>query len=99
MRGILQNTDTRTDTDHMDEHGQRSPGSVLVCPCVHDRPRRFAFRCRFLYIPRRPMADTNPLPAVTLYTDGGADPNPGTGGWAAILLDPATGKTMELSGG
>jgi ribonuclease HI len=45
------------------------------------------------------MADTNPLPAVTLYTDGGADPNPGTGGWAAILLDPATGKTMELSGG
>ncbi|HEV7507749.1 MAG TPA: ribonuclease HI [Thermoanaerobaculia bacterium] len=45
------------------------------------------------------MADTNPLPAVTLYTDGGADPNPGLGGWAAILLDPLTGKAMELSGG
>jgi ribonuclease HI len=45
------------------------------------------------------MADANPLPAVTLYTDGGADPNPGTGGWAAILLDPSSGKAMELSGG
>jgi ribonuclease HI len=45
------------------------------------------------------MADQTPLPAVTIYTDGGADPNPGTGGWAAILLDPASGKTRELSGG
>jgi ribonuclease HI len=39
------------------------------------------------------------LPQVTIYTDGGADPNPGTGGWAAILLDPLSGKTRELSGG
>ncbi|HEV7786851.1 MAG TPA: ribonuclease HI, partial [Thermoanaerobaculia bacterium] len=45
------------------------------------------------------MADVDPLPAVTVYTDGGADPNPGLGGWAAILLDPLTGKAMELSGG
>jgi len=45
------------------------------------------------------MAETNPLPAVTIYTDGGADPNPGLGGWAAILLDPQTGKALELSGG
>jgi ribonuclease HI len=45
------------------------------------------------------MAATTPLPEVTIYTDGGADPNPGTGGWAAILLDPASGKTRELSGG
>ena len=40
-----------------------------------------------------------PLPEVTIYTDGGADPNPGTGGWAAILIDPATGKAKEISGG
>jgi ribonuclease HI len=39
------------------------------------------------------------LPEVTIYTDGGAEPNPGTGGWAAILLNPATGKVKELSGG
>jgi ribonuclease HI len=39
------------------------------------------------------------IPEVTIYTDGGADPNPGRGGWAAILLDPATGKVRELSGG
>ncbi|MBW8874658.1 MAG: ribonuclease HI [Acidobacteria bacterium] len=45
------------------------------------------------------MPDTPSLPEVTIYTDGGADPNPGTGGWAAILLDPASGKVKELSGG
>jgi ribonuclease HI len=40
-----------------------------------------------------------PTPEVTLYTDGGAEPNPGFGGWAAILLDPASGAVRELSGG
>ena len=34
---------------------------------------------------------------VTIYTDGGCDPNPGTGGWAAVLLYKAVVK--ELSGG
>ena len=34
---------------------------------------------------------------VTIYTDGGCDPNPGVGGWAAVLLH---GKVVkELSGG
>lgn len=34
---------------------------------------------------------------VTIYTDGGCSPNPGTGGWAAILI---FGKHQrELSGG
>ena len=42
---------------------------------------------------------TATLSEVTVFTDGGADPNPGTGGWAAILLDPASGKALELSGG
>jgi ribonuclease HI len=42
---------------------------------------------------------TTTLPRVTIYTDGGADPNPGTGGWAAILVDDATGAARELSGG
>jgi len=48
------------------------------------------------------MTDPTPpslRPQVTIYTDGGADPNPGTGGWAAVLIDPATGRTRELSGG
>ncbi len=45
------------------------------------------------------MPNSLSLPAVTIYTDGGADPNPGMGGWAAILLDPASGKALELSGG
>ncbi len=42
---------------------------------------------------------SEPLPEVTIFTDGGADPNPGTGGWAAILIDTASGKARELSGG
>ena len=34
--------------------------------------------------------------AVHIYTDGGCDPNPGVGGWAAVLL--YKGKERELSG-
>ena len=34
---------------------------------------------------------------VVVYTDGGCDPNPGVGGWAAILIHKETRK--ELSGG
>mgnify|MGYP006301295803 CR=1 FL=1 len=37
------------------------------------------------------------LPGVTIYTDGGAAPNPGTGGWAAVLM--WGGKERELRGG
>jgi ribonuclease HI len=39
----------------------------------------------------------NELPAVTIYTDGACDPNPGPGGWAALLR--SAGHTKELSGG
>ena len=34
---------------------------------------------------------------VIIYTDGGCDPNPGVGGWGAILIFDDT--TKELSGG
>ena len=34
---------------------------------------------------------------VTIYTDGGADPNPGLGGWAAVMQ--YDGRMKELSGG
>lgn len=41
------------------------------------------------------MSDSRPK--VTIYTDGGCQPNPGAGGWAALLM---TGEhTRELSGG
>ena len=33
---------------------------------------------------------------LEIYTDGGADPNPGPGGWGAVILDP--GGRRELSG-
>jgi len=36
-------------------------------------------------------------PTVTIYTDGGADPNPGPGGWAALLLW-RNGKVDGISG-
>ncbi len=38
------------------------------------------------------------LPKVTIYTDGGANPNPGPGGWAAVLLSADKKKPRELSG-
>ena len=36
------------------------------------------------------------LPHVTIYTDGACEPNPGPGGWAALLLFGRHEK--ELSG-
>jgi ribonuclease HI len=38
-------------------------------------------------------------PRVTIFTDGGADPNPGPGGWGVVLIHSATGAVKELSGG
>lgn len=38
------------------------------------------------------------MPNVIIYTDGGASPNPGLGGWAAILYSPAHNKTREIWG-
>jgi ribonuclease HI len=44
------------------------------------------------------MASNNiSKPHVTIYTDGGCEPNPGVGGWAALLL--FDGARKELSGG
>jgi ribonuclease HI len=36
------------------------------------------------------------LQEVTIYSDGACDPNPGKGGWAALIITPQ-GK-MEISG-
>ncbi len=36
-------------------------------------------------------------PHIDIYTDGGCSPNPGPGGWAAVLIHPQ--RTRELSGG
>lgn len=36
------------------------------------------------------------LPRVTIYTDGACEPNPGPGGWAALLITSSQEK--ELSG-
>lgn len=36
---------------------------------------------------------------VSIYTDGGADPNPGAGGWGAVILDQEGQSARELSGG
>jgi len=37
------------------------------------------------------------LPQVKIYTDGGCDPNPGLGGYGAVVLHPK--KRAEVSGG
>jgi ribonuclease HI len=46
-----------------------------------------------------PPAAPLPLPFVRLFTDGACSGNPGPGGWGFILRHPATGKTIERSGG
>ena len=38
------------------------------------------------------------LPHITIYTDGGCNPNPGPGGWGAILIQD-DGTEIELSDG
>ena len=37
--------------------------------------------------------------ARVIYTDGGASPNPGAGGWGVVSIEPSTGEITELSGG
>lgn len=39
----------------------------------------------------------NDLPRVVIYTDGACDPNPGPGGWAALLK--FRGRQKTLTGG
>lgn len=38
------------------------------------------------------------LPHITIYTDGGCNPNPGPGGWGAVLIQD-DGTEIELSDG
>jgi len=44
------------------------------------------------------MPSSNPLPQTAIYTDGGCNPNPGPGGWAAILIPLVGQEPQELSG-
>lgn len=37
------------------------------------------------------------LPRVRIYSDGACDPNPGPGGWAALLLFESSEKTLTGS--
>ena len=45
-----------------------------------------------------PMTTQN-KPQITIYTDGGCRPNPGPGGWGALLLDADDNPLHEMSGG
>lgn len=39
-------------------------------------------------------------PHIIIYTDGACSPNPGNGGWAAILISPGhNNRRREISGG
>ena len=40
-----------------------------------------------------------PKPHLELYTDGACSGNPGPGGWAYLIKDPATGSVKECWGG
>lgn len=41
-----------------------------------------------------PPAEKSPGAPVVIYTDGGADPNPGIGGWAAVLRYGGTERVL-----
>ncbi len=43
------------------------------------------------------MSEPDALPEVVIYTDGACDPNPGPGGWAALLLLGRHRKTLTGS--
>jgi len=43
------------------------------------------------------VMNDNSTPHVEIYTDGGCEPNPGPGGYGAVLLHPR--KRAEASGG
>ncbi len=42
--------------------------------------------------------ENHPDSELVLYTDGGASPNPGPGGWGVVFVERASGKKRELSG-
>lgn len=44
------------------------------------------------------MTEPAALPHVQIYTDGACSPNPGLGGWGAVLISAAHGARRELSG-
>lgn len=46
-----------------------------------------------------PQSRTRGAPAIDVYTDGGADPNPGPGGWGVVILSEQGKRERELSGG
>ncbi len=46
---------------------------------------------------RHPLELPDDAPSVLVHTDGGCTPNPGPGGWGAILWTP--GHELEIGGG
>lgn len=51
-------------------------------------------------IPKKELEESLSMPnlqQVTIYTDGACDPNPGPGGWAAILIYPKHEKILTGS--
>ena len=45
-----------------------------------------------------PQSQSDDLPEVQLFTDGGCSGNPGPGGWAFVLRHPSSGKEIERFG-
>ena len=58
------------------------------------------YRRRRAKAPRAPETPVAARPGEALvWTDGACSGNPGPGGWAAIVVGPDDGGTVELSGG
>ena len=44
------------------------------------------------------MSSSKQLQHVDIYTDGACSPNPGRGGWGALLISRSHAKRLEISG-
>jgi ribonuclease HI len=65
-------------------------------PMVGENCPNFPVIFDFVY-PNRYIWIMEVIKEVTIYTDGGCEPNPGTGGYGAVLM--YCGRRKELSGG
>lgn len=64
----------------------------MSCPVLH-----CYLRTDVLQYAKTQRQDDDLAKKVTIYTDGGCSPNPGPGGWAALLI--YNGTQQEISGG
>lgn len=81
---------TKTGTDHISVHLKNEKGLAQIFIDSSEN-RRYGWHAETM--------NAEPKQEVTIYTDGACQPNPGPGGWGAVLLYPGRKKPVTLKGG